>query len=437
MHSPLAQQCCVSPTVAIALPQLQWSNLVTSAAAGGVPVGAPPVPQLIPLHRLVGHTGPVTSLTASAAWPGLLLSTSADQTLRGWLTGAPTAAAGGGVPAVLMPCSLGSRSSSRDTRPVDTSPAAMAGAATPLVAAAAQEVVGDAQCAAAADNVLRHTAPVVSTAAGATRIPRPDGVGRYWRQFVLPEGRSFLPPLPDVSDTCTQQQALIDVVALAAALHPPPTSNSAGATPNSAAADDAVDDDPWELLRPGAAGELPPLSLAPQQTSRASGASAGIAAAFQDALGDGPGRDYSPGSWLPTMTSDVPQLLVAAEQAQGSGATAGADAGSGAGGPALPSLSQLGMLRYIAGDAAGMLAAATAAGAVTPEVVALAAAGGGATWRLAAALAAARLAGNSAPEAAALHLTTAGDHQAAEQLLRQMQQHVTADALLAAPWCTS
>jgi hypothetical protein len=249
--------------------------------------------------------------------------------------------------------------------------------------------------------------------------------------FICPKAKPFLLELPDThSHLQLQQQACLDVVALAEALYPPAPAGTAAAPAAAAAAaggggsggDSGASDgvltglDAEVLALLGLpAAEAADVVLgsadstnSPQQQQQVLEGEAGVlrvAGAFRQQLSGLVGDDYPLGSWLPVMTADVPELLQQhsawTEQQQQQGVRQVADSSSatvGGGGVLSASLgglsaSQVGMLRFVAGDVRGFLTAAAAADCLTPDVVALAAAGGAPAFAAAARLAAAKLAG--------------------------------------------
>jgi hypothetical protein len=254
--------------------------------------------------------------------------------------------------------------------------------------------------------------------AAATKLAAKRQAGQ---QFVLPRARSFLPELPDTSHSAGMRlQALLDLVALAEALYPPAQPAGAGA-----GGEAALDEGVLGMLLDGCGvpdGAAGAAAAAEGGGGGGSGSSSGsVAGAYQQQHAALIGPGYTPGSWLPTMTADVPELLLQHQAAQGAHTRAPAAAAAAssvcAAEPAaalLPVLtrSQLGMLQFIAGDVRGFLQTAAAAGSISPDVVALASAGGAPAWRAAARLASAKPAAAGDRAGAALHAAAAGDSAA-------------------------
>jgi hypothetical protein len=260
--------------------------------------------------------------------------------------------------------------------------------------------------------------------------------------FICPKAKSFLPELPDTTNPLVHHQVLLDVAALAETLYPPDAAAAgSGMAPGAACSDAAATAGGLDELGLILDAEVSALLGLPAAASGASDAAAGdsqqqqqqqkcglgVAEALKQQLAGVVGAGYSLGSWLPTMTADVPELLLQhqswtaqhpqqqqqqhRQQLKKSNRFANlaaepvtASAGSVVG--AL-TVSQLGMMKFVAGDVKGFLQAAAAADSVTADVVALSAAAGAPAFGAAARLAAAKLAAAGEHAAAAVHLKAA------------------------------
>jgi hypothetical protein len=286
--------------------------------------------------------------------------------------------------------------------------------------------------------------PAAAAAAAAAAGPVvPKSKPKASKLFICPKAQSFLPSLPDTTDPLLHQQALLDVVALAEALYPPTAAAAVGSGGVPGAAlevGSALDAEVLALLGlPAAVASGPPDATASdsqqqQQQQRRQGCVLGVAEAFKQQLAGVVGAvvHYPLGSWLPNMTADVAELLLQHQAwtsqhpqrqqqhqqqhrqqlkkvnrfAERAAEPVTVSAGSAVG---AVTASQLGMLKFVAGDVKGFLQAAAAADSVTDDVVALSAAGGAPAFGAAARLAAAKLAAAGDHEAAAVHLKAAGD----------------------------
>jgi hypothetical protein len=170
-----------------------------------------------------------------------------------------------------------------------------------------------------------------------------------------------------------------------------------------------------------------------QQDVHRTPASSSVTEAFSKQLSHVAGGSYSVGSWLPSMTADVPELLrqhqQALQQQQQQGSqdqqsahlpNSSSSSSMAASGTSLGTLSinQAAMMQYMLGDVGGFMRAAVSAGVITPDVVALAAAGGSAAWAAAARLAAAKLEASGQVDAAAVYLLAAEEPAAAAAVMR-------------------
>lgn len=443
---------------------------------------------LLPLCRLLCHLGPVTCMSGLTAWQGVLMSASTDQTVRSWQPDRETARGA----ATLLPACCSQTGSKPAPQPAAAA-AVVASAAAPSgvnasghvefvadAAGAAEEERPVATATAAPATQFEVAGPGAAAAAGNTPQPaasaalppavelqphpilpppaaagRPGATGsaaalsssgmRHWKQFVPPGSRTFLPPLPDLANLAVQQQAQLDVVALAEALYPPTTRGPAAAGVSDPAALSML---MKQFRLRGLQGEQQHFPQARQQC-QLSGIS--VSDAFHQRLSNVVSEHYLPGSWLPTMTADVPELLQQHQQAvcavqqgqcgrsssnsssssqqqQQQAAPDGSSSSSSncSGGShssaynAVSSLAvnQVAVMQYITGDVGGFLRSAVAADVVTPDVVALAAAGGAAAWAAAGRLAAAKLAAAGQLDAAAVLQLAIGDTAAAAGLAR-------------------
>jgi hypothetical protein len=298
------------------------------------------------------------------------------------------------------------------------------------------------------------------------------------KTFICPKAKTFLPDVPDTFNPLVHQQVLLDLVALAEALYPPAgTTQNPGvhvmsqglagldrevletlgipAGPSGAAATGGQQQQQQqqsELQEPGAHTES--SATGSLQSGRAQDGVGGarVAWSFQQQLAGLVDAHYPLGSWLPTMTADVPELLLQhqawqqqqQQQQQQQGpqqqqqqkssqgrqerittrrAAAIAARGKCSRRSSTSSLndSQVGMLKFLAGDVGGFLRAAVAADKVSPEVVALAAASGQPAFSTVAKLAASQLAAAGDAEAAAVHLLAAGAETATADAAARLQ----------------
>jgi Sec-independent protein translocase protein TatA len=219
------------------------------------------------------------------------------------------------------------------------------------------------------------------------------------------------------------------VVALAEALYP------AQPKPDGAAAAGGL-----ALFKLGSQYSAAEKQQQQQQDVHMTPASSSVTDAFCKQLSYVAGGSYSVGSWLPSMTADVPELLRQHQQAlqqqqqqqqqeQGSSdqhqqsaqspnsSSSSSMAASGTS-PGTLSINQAAMMKYMLGDIGGFMRAAVLADVITPDVVALAAAGGSAAWAAAARLAAAKLEVAGQVDAAAVYLLAAEEPAAAAAVMR-------------------
>lgn len=332
-------------------------------------------PQLQPLFGIRAQAGPVLCLAAVPGWPGLLLSGSQDQTLVALQPGHESARR---TPASLVPLPCAATGSEQPLPAVEAADAAAA--------------LGGAAVAVGAASSLQQQPQPASGAPAAKRPPK--------HHFLPPRAQSFLPDLPDAGGA-VGLQAQLDVVALAEALYPAPDAGRSACP--------LLDDGALRALLGDADGAAAAAAAASADEQQAA---CSFTEALQQQLAGDVGRAYVPGTWLPTLTADVPELLAQQRelrQQQAPGAAAGA--------PQQLPARQLGMLQLVAGDVAGFLQTAAAADAVLPDVVALSALGGVPAWRAAARLAAAKLVAVGDVRGAALHLAAAGDDVEAAELL--------------------
>jgi hypothetical protein len=430
---------------------------------------------LLPLQRLTGHMHGISCLSGLLGWPGLL-SASLDQTVRSWqpeheagstaLLLLPAAEADAGtahagdaasssakdagdgaaaaVDAAVVDAELSA--SNEATRPVqDSGPASVRDSAT--APAQKQPFTGTDDTSAApatakpsaASGASTTTSNINTSSTGPSNSSSSRPVStRHWKQFVVPGSRTFLPPLPDLSDAAVQQQAQLDVVALAEAIYPAQLKSRAAAAAGSGGASSSSSSSSktagrFRLFKLDA--QPPATAQQQQQQCPYTCSSSSVIDAFSRQLSTAVGSRYSIGSWLPSMTADVQELLRQHEQAlqqqqqqqQGSSSqhqqpahllsSSSSTAASGTH-PGTVAVNQAAMMQYMLGDVGGFMRAAVAADVITPDVVALAAAGGSAAWGAAAQLAAAKLESVGQVDAAAVYLLAAGEPAAAAAAMR-------------------
>jgi hypothetical protein len=362
-------------------------------------------------------------LSAFPGWPGLVLSGSQDQTVCSWQ---PHHEPSQG-PAALVTSLTDAADEAAASLGDATGESAAASTSDLAAATEALSAGGDADVASTTPQPeVLSTQQQQQEQQHSKSQPAAASSKKQPRQFLLPKAKSFLPELPDTSGSLALQlQAQLDVVALAEALYPPAAAS--GSSP-------LLDAGVMRALLVGSGADSDAAVAAASATAAHSAGGSSVAGAYKQQLSATIGSDYRAGSWLPTMTADVPELLRQHNASSGSavrGASAGRSSssggrqrgtGSGAHSSGTQqqqqlSDSQLGMLQFIAGDVAGFLQTAVAADAVTPDVVALSAAGGAPAWGAAARLAAAKLAAGGDSHAAALHLAAGESAEAAAALL--------------------